>query len=175
VHVRLSQVRINPLSGSELSEVQCKPLLHSSAEVKSVHDLRFIVSSLHVAQREVGHEQVLRRVAQARPRGDSFNVSWTESFRAPVAHLGGDSTTLDCVHQVLIKLGLSVAGVNIVLQVVGHFPLSVIGEVLGLLKDHVMRVSGTLKLFDSLLVQQCVVLVDAVDTRQIANVQKVHT
>ena len=165
MHVRLSQVRIDPLSSAELSEVQCKPLLHSSAEVKSVHDLSFIVSTLHVAQREVGHKQVLRRVAQARPLGNSFSFSWTESFGAPVAHIGCDSTTLDCIHQVLVKLCLCVGGVGIFLHIEGHFPLSVIGEVLGLLDDHIMRVIGTLKLLDSLLVQKCVVLVDAVDTR----------
>ena len=51
---------VNTLASAEFSQVKTESLLDSTRKVKSVQDLDFIVTGLHVPQSEVGHEQMVR-------------------------------------------------------------------------------------------------------------------
>ena len=62
--VRLAQMAVNTLASTEFSQVKTESLLDSTRKVKSVQDLDFIVTGLHVPQSEVGHEQMVRGRAQ---------------------------------------------------------------------------------------------------------------
>ena len=55
---------VNTLASAEFSQVKTESLLDSTRKVKSVQDLDFIVTGLHVPQSVVGHEQMVRGGAQ---------------------------------------------------------------------------------------------------------------
>ena len=74
-HKWVCHVCIHTFSGTKLAKIDCQTFLHTPEVVKSVQNLRFVVSWTDEAQRVKGSEQVLWAVAEtgtSRCRGDFF-------------------------------------------------------------------------------------------------------
>ena len=84
-------MRVDPLPGAKLAQVQAEPLLDGTAEIQSVQDLDLAVTTLHVPQREEGHQEVLRQASKPGTRGETRHVlaiGTTHGFQVPAkAHL----------------------------------------------------------------------------------------
>ena len=116
---------------------------------------------------------MLWRLAQARFGHGSRRYVLSQIFAPAIAHLGGDTTALHRIHEVLVHLGCLIERVLVLLQVVSELFLAVVRRIMRLHSDHVVGILSS-KLLDSLLMEQGVVLVDAVDAGEVTDVKEVH-